>query len=168
METGKSRNPSTEILIKISNHFNVTIGWLVGEDETSTDDENLKVLFRTLQGLHPDDVDLIKTMAQQLENRRSELRICLLMDLADESRPKDIAKSILKMLREQFEGRLPIPIPIEEIAILLEINNIIYQEFKSIDGMLLVNEDIGQIFVNSTLSNHCQRYTIGHELQGIG
>lgn len=87
-----------------------------------------------------------------------------LMDLADETRPKDIAKSILKMLREQFEGRLPIPIPIEEIAILLEINNIIYQEFKSIDGMLLVNEDIGQIFVNSTLSNHRQRYTIGHEL----
>ena len=70
LETGKSRNPSTEILIKISNHFNVTIGWLVGEDETSTDDENLKVLFRTLQGLHPEDVDLIKTMAQQLENRK--------------------------------------------------------------------------------------------------
>lgn len=70
LETGKSRNPSSEILKKISSHFDVSIGWLVGEEESSTEDEQMKVLFRTLQELDPDDIDLIKAMAKQMENRK--------------------------------------------------------------------------------------------------
>jgi transcriptional regulator with XRE-family HTH domain len=70
LETGKSRNPSTDILIKLSNHFGVSIGWLLGEDETSTEDDKMKVLFRGLQSLDPDDVDLIQTMVDQINNRK--------------------------------------------------------------------------------------------------
>jgi len=70
LETGKSRNPSTDILTKISNHFEVSIGWLLGEDETSPEDDKMKVLFRTLQQLEPDDVALIQTMVSQINNRK--------------------------------------------------------------------------------------------------
>jgi transcriptional regulator with XRE-family HTH domain len=70
LETGKSRNPSTDILIKLSNHFGVSIGWLLGEEETSTEDDKMKVLFRGLQTLDPADVDLIQSMVNNFNDRK--------------------------------------------------------------------------------------------------
>ena len=60
-----------------------------------------------------------------------------LMDLADETRPKDIAKTILKIIREQAGGRVPIPVPVEKIAKLLDIIDIEYEDFP-----IGLNEDI--------------------------
>lgn len=91
-----------------------------------------------------------------------------LMDLADETRPKDIAKTILKIIREQAGGRVPIPVPVEKIAKLLDIIDIEYEDFKSIDGTLVVGEGeqegLALIGVNANQSSKRIRYTIGHEL----
>jgi transcriptional regulator with XRE-family HTH domain len=65
LETG-----TTDILIKLSNHIGVSIGWLLGEEETSTEDDKMKVLFRGLQTLDPADVDLIQSMVNNFNDRK--------------------------------------------------------------------------------------------------
>lgn len=72
LETGKSRNPTTDLLIKISNYFSVSIGWLVGEDESTSEETEAKVLFRQLQSLDPKDVELVKMMIDQLNTRKKQ------------------------------------------------------------------------------------------------
>jgi len=62
MESGKSKNPSAELLKKLSAYFEVTIGWLLGEEESSSDDQKMKVMFRQLQDLRPEDLDLIQAI----------------------------------------------------------------------------------------------------------
>ncbi|MDO8417316.1 MAG: helix-turn-helix transcriptional regulator [Agitococcus sp.] len=62
LESGKSKNPSAELLKKLSDYFEVSIGWLLGEDESSTDDQKIKVLFRQLQELRQEDLDLIQAI----------------------------------------------------------------------------------------------------------
>lgn len=90
------------------------------------------------------------------------------MDLADETRPKDIAKTILKIIRARVGGRVPIPVLVDKIAMSLDIVEIQYKDFKSIDGMLVIGEGDQEGFaligVNSNQSNQRIRYTIGHEL----
>ncbi len=71
LESNKSRNPSTELLKKLSDTFAVSIGWLVGEDESSTDDQQMKVLFRQLQDLSQPDIELIQSI---IATRKSQNR----------------------------------------------------------------------------------------------
>jgi Zn-dependent peptidase ImmA (M78 family) len=90
------------------------------------------------------------------------------MDLADETRPKEIAALLLSNIREQCGGVVPIPVPVRDIALQLEIRAIETVAVKSIDGMLLVGDgdDEGSaiIFVNESQSGQRIRFTIGHEL----
>ena len=60
LETGKSKNPSYELLEKISNKFGISISSLVNEDIETNENEKLKVLFRQMNNLEQSDLDMIK------------------------------------------------------------------------------------------------------------
>ena len=60
LETGKSKNPSYELLEKISNKFGISISSLVNEDIDTNENEELKVLFRQINNLEQSDLDMIK------------------------------------------------------------------------------------------------------------
>ena len=60
LETGRSKNPSIEILEKVSNKFGVSISSLVNEDVESSDNEDMKILFRQMSQLSESDLETIK------------------------------------------------------------------------------------------------------------
>jgi transcriptional regulator with XRE-family HTH domain len=60
LETGKSKNPSYDLLEKISNNFGISISSLVNEDVQTTENEELKILFRQMNNLNQSDLDMIK------------------------------------------------------------------------------------------------------------
>lgn len=73
LETGKSKNPSLDLLVALAKHFKVPVAQLVGEDPTaSDDDENLVVMYRELKGLEPQDWEIIEGVIQTLKNRQSK------------------------------------------------------------------------------------------------
>lgn len=69
LETGKTKNPSLSLLTEFSRALGVSIKDLVGEAE-QTDDPQLAPLFRDLRGLDQADIDLIKSMTEQLRARK--------------------------------------------------------------------------------------------------
>jgi transcriptional regulator with XRE-family HTH domain len=68
LETGKTKNPSLSLLTEFSRALGVSIKDLVGEAE-HTDDSQLAPLFRDLRGLDPRDLEVIKTLTEQLRAR---------------------------------------------------------------------------------------------------
>lgn len=64
LETGKSKNPSYDLLEKISNKFGISISSLVNEDVQSHENEELKVLFRQMNNLDQRDLDMIKLIVE--------------------------------------------------------------------------------------------------------
>lgn len=70
MEQGKTKNPSLSLLTELSRALKVPIKDLIGESE-ATDDQQLAPLFRELRGLDSADLELIKTMTEQLRARRN-------------------------------------------------------------------------------------------------
>lgn len=83
------------------------------------------------------------------------------MELADFVTPIKLAQGILK----QLPGLKP-PVPIEEIALALDITEIRELETKGFEGGLLAFSDkaSGVILVNQRSSRQRRRFTIGHEL----
>ncbi len=75
LETGKSRNPSFEVVVKLAKHFEKPISEFVGESPDDPDvDEEVLVLFRDLKDLLDDDRDLIKAFLDTLKKRRQMKR----------------------------------------------------------------------------------------------
>ena len=64
LETGKIKNPSYDLLEKISNRFGISISSLVNEDLQSKENEGLKVLFRQMNNLDQSDLDMIKLIVE--------------------------------------------------------------------------------------------------------
>lgn len=60
LETGRSKNPSIEIVEKVSNKFGVSISSLMNEDLESSDNEDMKILFRQMSQLSESDLETIK------------------------------------------------------------------------------------------------------------
>lgn len=60
LETGRSKNPSYEILEKVSNKFGVSVATLVNEDVEASDNEEMKILFRQMSQLNDSDLETIK------------------------------------------------------------------------------------------------------------
>jgi Zn-dependent peptidase ImmA (M78 family) len=83
------------------------------------------------------------------------------MDLADTGSPMGLVTQILKV-----EKDLKIPVPIEELALQLEIQKIAPLETEGFEGGLLTDEDrsTGIILVNQAAHSGRRRFTIGHEL----
>jgi len=57
LETGKSKNPSYDLLEKISDKFGISISSLVNEDIETNGNEELKVLFRQMNNLEQSDLE---------------------------------------------------------------------------------------------------------------
>ena len=64
LETGKSKNPSYDLLEKISDKFGISISSLVNEDIETNENEELKVLFREMNNLEQSDLDVIKLIVE--------------------------------------------------------------------------------------------------------
>jgi hypothetical protein len=83
------------------------------------------------------------------------------MALADLASPAALVQGLLKQLPD-----IPIPVPIEEIARALDINDIKPLTTKGFEGGLVTDttKSEGTILVNQNNSRGRQRFTIGHEL----
>ena len=69
MESGKSKNPSIESLQRLSDHFGVTIGTLVGETSTDSAAEDVRVMFRDLQTLDLDQREIVRRLVTDMARR---------------------------------------------------------------------------------------------------
>ncbi len=73
LETGKSRNPSSDLLRRLAQHFQVTVASLVGEDPAVPGaDERLVAMFRDLHDLDQDDRDMLETIMRQMRDRKRD------------------------------------------------------------------------------------------------
>ncbi len=55
VETGRTKNPSIDLVRRLADHFNVSVGWLVGEIPDETIDPHGVALYRALQTLSPEN-----------------------------------------------------------------------------------------------------------------
>jgi len=72
LETGKSKNPSIELLKKLAECFGVSISELVGENPAEEADPQVVAMYRELKELTPSDRQAIKQMMDHLKSRKSE------------------------------------------------------------------------------------------------
>jgi transcriptional regulator with XRE-family HTH domain len=71
LETGKSRNPSIELLTRLADHYDVPVAHLIGEDPASAqEDPELVTMFRDLKQITESDRKLLKTMLEAMKRRR--------------------------------------------------------------------------------------------------
>lgn len=73
LETGKSGNPSAELLLRLARHFDVSVAYFLGEDpDAPGEKEELVAMFRELKGLDSDDLKMLNVlMKQMLERKRN-------------------------------------------------------------------------------------------------
>lgn len=73
LETGRSRNPSMELLTKLSNHFKIRIADLVGENPGAVDeDPELVAMYRELKELSPTDRETMRVLMLRLKNPKKD------------------------------------------------------------------------------------------------
>lgn len=73
LETGKSGNPSTDLLVRLARHFNTSVAHLVGEDPDAPGEDNqLVAMFREMKGLDPADRSLVETIMREMRERRKQ------------------------------------------------------------------------------------------------
>ena len=72
LETGKSKNPSIDLLTKLADHFRVPTAYLVGEDPEAEKDPELIALFRDLKDLNPRDREVLRSTIEAMKKLRGE------------------------------------------------------------------------------------------------
>jgi transcriptional regulator with XRE-family HTH domain len=75
LEAGRSKNPSFDLLKKLSDYFKVSVSTLIGEDPDDTrdtNDEQLMVLFRQIKELGPEDRELLEKIIQHQKMKKSD------------------------------------------------------------------------------------------------
>lgn len=82
-------------------------------------------------------------------------------DLADFNSPERIVEEIIRQVSD-----LPIPVPVEELALMLDIDSITELETEGYEGGLLTDAEksVGFILVNMASPMQRRRFTIAHEL----
>jgi transcriptional regulator with XRE-family HTH domain len=71
LETGKSKNPSIELLTKLAKHFEVPLAQLVGEDPEATDeDQELVAMFRDLKDLSLRDREVLRSTIMSMKKTK--------------------------------------------------------------------------------------------------
>lgn len=71
LETGKSKNPSVDLLTKLAEHFGVSVAQLIGEDPgASQEDAELVALFRDLKGLTKGDRAVLRSTIRAMKRVR--------------------------------------------------------------------------------------------------
>jgi len=71
LETGKSKNPSMDLVKKLASHFDVSVGHLVGEGRENTSDLDA-AFFRAYDGLNDREKKILKEMAEKLKELGEE------------------------------------------------------------------------------------------------
>jgi len=61
LETGKSKNPTKDVLEKLADHLKVTIAYLMGEGEEN-EDTQMAMMFRQIRDLSPSDIEVIQAI----------------------------------------------------------------------------------------------------------
>lgn len=69
LEQNRAKNPSLELLQKLSTALDVPIAELVGENPESEESVDAVVMYRNLQKLDPEDRETIKLMMERLMKR---------------------------------------------------------------------------------------------------
>ncbi len=70
LERGQAKNPSLEVLEKLSTALGKPVAFLIGEDPESEGQESESVvMYRDLQKLEPEDRETIKIMMERLKKR---------------------------------------------------------------------------------------------------
>ena len=70
LETGRAKNPTIELLVKLSNTLGTSVADLIGERAGSdTDEPEVLAMFRDLKELSGDDRETIKIMMERLRRR---------------------------------------------------------------------------------------------------
>lgn len=73
LETGKSKNPSVDLLTRLADHYAVPIAQLVGEDPSDAqEDPELVVMFRDLKNLTPRDREILRSTIRSMKKIRDE------------------------------------------------------------------------------------------------
>ncbi|MBE9069338.1 helix-turn-helix transcriptional regulator [Leptolyngbya cf. ectocarpi LEGE 11479] len=73
LETGRAKNPSIELLAKLSNSLDTSVTELVGEDPLSQDEKpELVAMYRNLKQLNSNDRETIKIMMERLRSRTKD------------------------------------------------------------------------------------------------
>lgn len=70
METGKSKNPSADLLKKLSDHFKASVAWWFGEEVG--EDSELRVMFRQFQELDGPTRELIQALIDKRKSQREK------------------------------------------------------------------------------------------------
>lgn len=70
MESGRSSNPSMELLKKLSDYVGVSVGQLVGEEPAADAPTEAKAMFRQLTNLGDEDRKLVEGLMKQLYERK--------------------------------------------------------------------------------------------------
>tara|TARA_R110000803_G_scaffold51864_3_gene106947 strand:- start:3456 stop:3773 length:318 start_codon:yes stop_codon:yes gene_type:complete len=71
LETGRAKNPSMDLLVKLAKSLNTTVYDLVGEALPTDDEPELVAMFRDLKDLNEDDRDVIRSMMERLRTKKS-------------------------------------------------------------------------------------------------
>jgi len=71
LETGKSSNPSMELVRKLADHFGVAVATLIGEDpDASEEDSELVAMFRDLKMVTDKDRVLLKALLETMKQQK--------------------------------------------------------------------------------------------------
>jgi transcriptional regulator with XRE-family HTH domain len=71
LETGKSSNPSMELVRKLADHFGVAVATLIGEDpESAQEKPELVAMFRDLKEVTDNDRELLKSILETMKRRK--------------------------------------------------------------------------------------------------
>ena len=73
LETGKSKNPSMELLTNLAKCFKVGVADLIGENPAGENEEpELVAMYRELKDLDEKDREAIRNIMQHFKDRRRE------------------------------------------------------------------------------------------------
>jgi transcriptional regulator with XRE-family HTH domain len=70
VETGRTKNPSLDLVRRLADHFKVSVAWLVGEVPEEQSDPQAAALYRTLQSLSPQNRQHVQAIIDSM--RKSE------------------------------------------------------------------------------------------------
>lgn len=72
VETGRTKNPSLELVRRLADHFKVSVAWLIGETPNEDNDQQATVLYRALQSLSTENKQHIQAIIDSM--RKADTR----------------------------------------------------------------------------------------------
>ena len=66
IETGRTKNPSLDIVRRLADHYGVSVGWFAGEVDDGTVDQQANALYQTLQSLSPENRQHVKAIIDSM------------------------------------------------------------------------------------------------------